>query len=435
MKFHKNTEFKDTTVGKIPRSWQIGNLAEFSKTRDAPVQTGPFGAQLHASDYVDEGIPLILIKNVLDGRIIEQDMPRISESKASQLARYRLKKGDTVFSRVGSVGRGAVVKKHQEGWLVSGQMLRVRLENPQIDNDFLSYAIMTKWFQRALESRTVGATRKSINTKILSNLPLIVPAISEQYGIVEVLSCIDLAIQKTGEVIVKTERLKKGLMQQLLTKGIGHKEFKETKIGKIPKEWQVTKVGKHVELLTGFPFKSSLFSKDKSGIKLVRGINVTTGRLRWDRTQYWKKSIEGLEKYFLAEKDVLIGMDGALVGHNYAIVNKRELPLLLVQRVARLRVKGDLHPEFLYHLIGNQPFLRYVESVNTSSGIAHISGEQIKDFKIPLPSFDEQLRIVDILSTVGNKLKLEIEEEAKLKRVKQVLMDLLLSGKVRVEVD
>jgi len=144
-------------------------------------------------------------------------LPKISEEKAKELERYRLKVGDIVFSRVGSVGRVVVIKSYQKGWLISGQMLRVRLENPEIDNDFLAYFIETTWFKRALKSRTVGATRKSINETILSNLPLIKPPISEQQKIASILLTVDKKLELEKKRKEKLERIKKGLMNDLLT--------------------------------------------------------------------------------------------------------------------------------------------------------------------------------------------------------------------------
>lgn len=165
-------------------SWEIGLLKDFSRTDDDPVQTGPFGAQLHASDYVSEGVPLIRIKNILDGIIIKDDLVFIREEKAQELERYRLNPGDIVFSRVGTVGRAAAVNDEHAGWLISGQMLRIRLENPKIDSNFLAYIMASKWFQKALESKVVGSTRKSINTEILENLEISFPPLKKQKRIV-----------------------------------------------------------------------------------------------------------------------------------------------------------------------------------------------------------------------------------------------------------
>jgi len=210
-------DFKEVEIGTIPEDWIFCRLIELAKTTDDPVQTGPFGLQLHASDYTEGGIPLILIKNVINGQILDDDIPHISKNKAESLSRYRLKIGDIIFSRVGSVGRAAVIRPHQEGWMLSGQMLRVRLENPEIINDFLAYVIASKWFQNALASRTVGATRKSINTKILSNLPMILPSMPEQRKIVDILSAFDKKLELEKMRKEKLKKIRKSLMNNLLT--------------------------------------------------------------------------------------------------------------------------------------------------------------------------------------------------------------------------
>jgi type I restriction enzyme S subunit len=212
-----HNKFKQTEIGEIPEEWEYGIIENFANTIGDSVQTGPFGAQLHASDYVKDGVPLILIKNVFDGKIVDEDMPRISHKKAEELSRYRLKIGDIVFSRVGSVGRAAVVREREEGWLISGQMLRVRLDNPRIENVFLGHVINTKWFKKALESKTVGATRKSINTNILRSLPLIVPPLPEQQKIAEILSTVDKKIELEMKRKGQFEQIKQGLMNDLLT--------------------------------------------------------------------------------------------------------------------------------------------------------------------------------------------------------------------------
>jgi type I restriction enzyme S subunit len=428
VKFYSESKFQDVKDEKIPADWKFVEIKDV-----ASVKEGIYGKRSDDGDIIQ-----LKADSIRDnGRINNQAFAKITIDRAAN--DYFLNVDDVLLNNRNSaalVGKSALFRGELSECVFGNLLTRIRIHSEGMLPGWLLYRLMQLQGQGFLKAISTRAVNQALLKKgTVEKLMVPMPPISEQRSVIQVLDDIDSAIELTDRVVVKTERLKKGLMQRLLTKGIEHKEFRDTEIGKIPQEWQVTKIGKHVELLTGFPFKSSLFSKDKSAIKLVRGINVTTGRLRWDRTQYWNKSIEGLEKYLLAEKDVLIGMDGALVGHNYAIVKKEELPLLLVQRVARLRVREGMHPEFLYHLIGSHPFLRYVESVNTSSGIAHISEKQIENFKIPLPSFGEQLRIVDVLSTIGSKLQLEIEEESKLKRIKLGLMDLLLTGKVRIKAD
>jgi restriction endonuclease S subunit len=423
--FHKETDFQDTPIGKTPKEWRFGKLVEFSKTKDNPVQTGPFGAQLHASDYAEDGVPLILIKNVLDGQITDEGMPRVAETKAAELTRYRLRAGDIVFSRVGSVGRASVIRKHQEGWLLSGQMLRVRLENPEIDSEFLGYAIATAWFQKALASRTVGATRKSINTEILSNLPMVVPPRSEQRGVVGVLGVVDSAIGLVDRVIWKTERLKKGLMQELLTKGIGHKEYKDTQIGKTPNTWQIEELGEMCNQRSGIVQPSGEGTNRFIGLEHIASGETTAQSygsdvdIRSSKFRFYPKDIlYGKLRPYL-DKAVLVDFDG---------ICSTDLLVLTAQQEKTL-------PEFLVYVLHSSEFIKHAIATTTGTNHPRTSWKAISKFEFGFPPLPEQRRISEILFTVNKKLELEKSEKARLERVKRGLMDLLLTGKVRVKGD
>ena len=153
-------------------------------------------------------------------------------------------------------------------------------------------------------------------------------------------------------------------------------------------------MGEVADLLSGFPFDSTQFTND--GIRLMRGVNIKRGQLCFNEKddRYWK-SIEGLEKYIVHENDIVISMDGSLVGRSFGMIKKEHLPLLLVQRVARIRTTV-FNINFIYHCINNW-FPDYVDKKKTQGAIPHISMKDIASFPIPAPSLDEQERIASIL--------------------------------------
>ena len=157
-------------------------------------------------------------------------------------------------------------------------------------------------------------------------------------------------------------------------------------------EWK--KIGEFCDTLSGFPFDSSKFQT--SGIKLMRGKNVKRGYFDFneDDDRYWE-SPDGLEKYLLQDKDIIISMDGSLVGKSFAMLSKKHLPLLLVQRVARVRAKG-VNQNYLFHNIAHR-FSGYVDKKKTGGAIPHVSMKDIQNFSIPVPSLSEQERIANIL--------------------------------------
>jgi type I restriction enzyme S subunit len=166
--------------GEIPAGWLVGSLNELHPNERSVVLTGPFGSNLHASDYRDIGVPLLLVKHVREGQIVEDDIPLVEEHKASELAKYRLRVGDIVMTRVGYVGESAFIFERYDGWLFSGQTLRIRLPNPsQLDSRFFAQYLQMEGKSR-IEKIAVGATRASLNTQLIASLDVTIPPLELQ---------------------------------------------------------------------------------------------------------------------------------------------------------------------------------------------------------------------------------------------------------------
>ena len=165
------------------------------------------------------------------------------------------------------------------------------------------------------------------------------------------------------------------------------------KVGGVESNVKWMKIGDICDTLSGFPFDSSKFTSD--GVQLMRGANVKRGYFDFssELNKYWESS-NGLEKYLLEPNDIIISMDGSLVGKSFCYLKEEHLPLLLVQRVARLRTQENF--KYIYHYI-TKSFPDYVDKKKTAGAIPHISMKDINNFPIPIPPLSEQQRIVDIL--------------------------------------
>jgi type I restriction enzyme S subunit len=262
------------------------------------------------------------------------------------------------------------------------------------------------------------------------------PSQKERRGIVGVLGVVDSVIAKTGEVIAKTERLKKGLMQTLLTRGIGHKEYKQTPIGTIPKEWEVVKVKDVANLQSG-----GTPSRDKPEY--------------WENgTIPWIKSgeLNDAEIYNAEEKITELGLKNS----NAKIFPKGTLLMALygkgtVSKTAILRIdaatnqavcaftpkNGNFNPKYMQHclIFMRNRLLNQLTNPSSDVGRTNIYMGMLESFKIPLPKkVEEQKKIAEILSTADEELNLLRSEKLKFERIKRGLMDLLLTGKIRVKV-
>lgn len=180
----------------------------------AEIQTGPFGSQLHKEDYVDVGTPIVTVEHLGSRVFSEQNLPMVSEADKSRLSKYVLKKGDIVFSRVGSVDRCSFVDQKHDGWMFSGRCLRVR-PNEEVDSLFLYYFFCLNATKEFVRSIAVGATMPSINTKLLGEVEVICPEIEEQRKIADILSKIDDKIEENQKINENLEQQAKALYQQM----------------------------------------------------------------------------------------------------------------------------------------------------------------------------------------------------------------------------
>lgn len=166
----------------------------------------------------------------------------------------------------------------------------------------------------------------------------------------------------------------------------------------------MTQLGDVTEMLVGFAFKSAGFlDADSDGVRLLRGDNVQQGYIRWgDKTKKWPTAeCDELERYQLAENDVILAMDRPIVGDGLkmAWIKPEDLPALLVQRVCRLRGKPGLAlTSFIRYVLAAPEFSAHIHRITTGANIPHISGKDIAAYEFNLPDLADQARIVDCLS-------------------------------------
>ena len=258
----------------------------------------------------------------------------------------------------------------------SSAMKILRPQKTDVSFKYIYYAMRTIGYE------PVDHTRHWISKYSQFEIPL--PHIAVQEEIVRILDAFtSYAAELQAELQARKEQYAY-YRDQLLT-------FDEHAEGV---EWKKLGDDDVCDILTGFPFDSSKFVTQ--GIKLMRGMNIKRGILDFNQNidKYWESPI-GFEKYLLNENDIVVAMDGSLVGKSFGMVLKQYLPLLLVQRVARIR-STNINIRYVYFYITNH-FPKYVDKVKTKGAIPHISAKDISNFPLPIPAPSEQQRIVSIL--------------------------------------
>lgn len=206
-------ELRESIYGEIAADFAEEPLRSLCDP-EVGIQTGPFGSQLHQEDYVALGTPIITVEHLGENRILHDGVPRVSDIDRDRLSRYFLRKGDIVFSRVGSVDRRALVRSAEDGWMFSGRCLRVRPNPKKIDPGYLSYFFGLPTFREHIRAIAVGATMPSLNTTLLSNVLVPHPQdIAEQRTISHILGTLDDKIELNRRMNETLEAMARALFQ------------------------------------------------------------------------------------------------------------------------------------------------------------------------------------------------------------------------------
>lgn len=214
---------------------------------EAELKTGPFGTQLKASEYTEEGTPVINVRNIGMGSIKADKLEFISDATRDRLSSHLLRSGDIVFGRKGAVERHVFIRKEQSGWFQGSDCLRLRFNSPRIEPLFASYFFLTKEHQRWMMNQcSHGATMSSLNQEILERIDLPCPPLPVQRRIAGILSAYDELIENSQRRIRILESMARALYREWFVhfRFPGHEKVPRvaSTLGDIPKGWEVKKL-------------------------------------------------------------------------------------------------------------------------------------------------------------------------------------------------
>lgn len=414
-------------IGAVPEGWEAVRLGDAIEE----LKNG------FASGKRDEnGIVQIRMNNVTtDGRLIFDSYLKVPVP--GNLNYWLLKKGDLLFNNTNSidlVGKSAIFNDAPFPCTFSNHFTRLRFKKELVLPELILYHFLILWeksYFKSVAIRHVG--QSAVHTNYLLKLHIPLPPLPEQRRIAEVLGTVDSAIQKVGGAIAGTERLKRGLMQRLLTKGIGHERFKETEVGRVPEEWEVVSIGDICKVVTGGT-PSTMHPEYFGGtIKWLKSGDIKELYIYDTEEKITQLGIENSNAKIHPPGTVAIALSGRGQTRGKTAIIKR--PMACSQSVAIMIPNSELVAEYLHYNLSN----RYLE-IRNLTGHYDRSGLNlaiVSNVNIPLPPLPEQRRIAEILSAVDRKLELERRRKEKLERVERVkkgLMNELLTGRKRIKV-
>ena len=410
---------------QVPEGWVRHPLTDICFFQEGP--------GLRNWQYTDSGTKFINIRCIKDGDINLSVAQHLSSQEVDEkYQHFLLDEGDYVLSSSGTIGRLAEVKKRHLPLLLNTSVIRFRSKNSELlDHLFLRHFLQSGNFFDKVSEQSQGSAQVNFGPTHLKLIDAILPPLPEQKKIASVLTSVDEVIENTRAQINKLQDLKKALMQNLLTKGIGHTKFKNSELGQIPKNWEKTNFGKYAKVLNGYAFKSSDFTGAGIGkYPVIRMSNLKKGSVDLTGSIYIDKNlVEGLDKFKLQAGDFVFGMSGSI--SNYGVICENNGTCYQNQRVGRLQPVNS-NPNFIPYLFKSVQMSRQIEALAAGAAQANISPSQIEGMEIYLPPLPEQKKIASILTSVDEMIENTQAQINKLQDLKKALMQDLLTGKVRI---
>ena len=415
--------YKETEIGIIPIEWDVSELRDIGKVSMCK--------RIMKNETTDYGkIPFYKI-----GTFGKEADAYISEEVYEEYKnKYSFpKKGDILISASGTIGR-LVVYNGEPAYFQDSNIVWIDNQEDKLLNSLLFYIYKTvKW-------HTDGNTIARLYNENLRRIKIPLPPLKEQEKIADILSTADEKIDAIASQIQKAETLKKGLLQKLLSEGIGHSEFKDSELGKIPESWEVGKLEKLLEnksILShldgnhgGLYPKQSEFVESGTpylSANMIKNNNIDFSLAKFLTKERASKFRKGVAK----DKDVLFAHN-ATVGPVTILKTNLDYVILSTTLTYYRCDLEKLNNYYLMNYMKSIYFINQYEKFMKQSTRNQIPITQQRQLYFIVPPLKEQKQIADILSTADEKLEVLRAKKEKYETLKKGLLQKLLSGEVRV---
>ena len=406
--------YKMTEIGEIPEEWECSKLQDYIEIRSG---NSPSGFKLKEKGKY----PFFKV----DDMNYTNKYMKVAKVYFDECKYELMSKGMVVFPKRGaSIFTNKVAILDRSGYFDTNTMGLAC--SSKLNNEYLFYLLKFIGLEKFADTTAVP----QINNKHINPLVIPIPTIKEQEKIASILSTVDEQIDNVDALIEKNKELKKGLMQTLLTKGIGHTKFKKTEIGEIPEEWETINLGQLAEIKRGAsprPISSPKWFSEKKNVGWIRISDVTkTKKYLNDTEQYL--SDEGVAKSRLVKPNDLIMSICATVGK--PIILNMEACIHDGFVVFDNLDKNKILTDYLYYLLQKKE--QDFKGMGQTGTQANLNTSIVGSTTITLPSLKEQGKIASILSEVDDKIEEYENKKQKLEELKKGLMQQLLTGRIRV---
>lgn len=419
-------------MGGVSMEWKEVRLGDI-----ADVQTGPFGSQLHKSDYIAEGIPCIMPTNIGPHlNFIVDGIAHVSEVDANRLSRHLTEIGDIIYARRGDIEKCAYVTTNEEKWLCGTGCLKIRCNN-EVNSRFIAYLLSTAECKKWITGNAVGTTMLNLSKGILSNLPLLVPSHEDQRRIASILSSLDRKIELNNKINADLEEMAQAIFKNWFVDFEPFKDgkFVDSELGMIPEGWKVGKITDIGCLITDYVSNGSFASlkqnvhlyETKEYAQFIRNTDLKTNTFS---VYVDKHSYDFLSKSTLYGNEIIISNVGD-VGSVH-LCPKLDIPMTLGNNIIMLRPNEKEYNYFLYLWFKYFSGQGLIQGIKGGSAQPKFNKTDFKNLPLLIPSFEIIERSYWIFESMFSILSSNVKENSRLSTLRDTLLPRLMSGELEV---
>lgn len=403
-------------------SWASVTLGEVSTN----IQTGPFGSQLHQSDYSDGGVPVVMPKDLVDGHISKDSIARVSMSHVDRLSRHKIEVGDILYSRRGDVGRCAFATEVEQGWLCGTGCLRVTIDQSKAIPKFIFYQLQKAETIGWVEKHAVGSTMLNLNTSILGSVPIELPSMAEQQMIVHVLSAYDDLIENNQKQIKLLEEAAQRLYKEWFVdlRFPGHETTPI--VDGIPEGWEVCKFSEIVSIMSGGTPKTEVKEYYEGDIPFYTPKDSDGSFFVFDTiTHISEAGLEHCNSQYYPEGTVIITARGT-VGKTTILA----VPMAMNQSCYALKCDELNSPYYLFFSLNKE-----VDSLKTMANGGVFNTIIVKTFdsiSLTIPTQKVLSAFNAVVSSIMQQIKAKMKQNIHLAEARDRLLPKLMSGEIEV---
>lgn len=354
-------------------SWPVVPLAKALDSAHVFVD----GDWVESKDQDPDGdVRLIQLADIGDGYYVDKSNRFLTSDAAQRLKCTFLEAGDLLIARMPDpLGRACIFPGDSKRAVTVVDVCIIRPDSNTVYTPWLMHCINSPQSRNQIDEYTTGTTRQRISRGNLTKIKVALPPLEEQRRIAAILDQAETLRTQRRQALAHLDTLTQSLFLDM---------FGDPAV-EVPK-WPKTQLDKVADLVTGYPFRSEEYVSLAEGVKLCRGANVLPGRLDWRDMACWPHAkAKEAEAFYLQAGDIVMAMDRPWIseGFKLAQVDAADCPMLLVQRVARIRPKSDVTNEYLFAVLSHVAFTRHCKPTETT--IPHISPKDIRSFVFALP--------------------------------------------------